>query len=44
LAKKHGLEMVDRQRFKDYFVQNKNTKESHSLFSIIKALEVTRIY
>jgi len=37
LAKKHGLERVDRQTFKDYFNHN-NTNEGRSLLARMKAL------
>jgi hypothetical protein len=44
LAKKHGLEIVDRQAFKDYFNHNKQTGEGLSLLKKMKALEVKKIY
>jgi hypothetical protein len=44
LAEKHGLKKVDRQKFKDYFNDNKDTKEGRSLLAKMKALEVTVIY
>jgi len=44
LAKKHGLEKVDRQTFKDYFNSNKQTSEGRSLLMKMKALEVKEIY
>ncbi len=39
LAEKHGLEISDRQTFKDYFNKNKDTRDGRHLFSKIKALK-----
>ncbi|CAF2380957.1 unnamed protein product [Rotaria sp. Silwood2] len=39
LAKKHGLKTVDRQTFKQYFDNNKDTTDGHFLLSKMNALE-----
>ncbi|CAF0864642.1 unnamed protein product [Adineta ricciae] len=39
LAHKHGLELVDRQTFKDYFDNNKYSGEARNLLARMKALE-----
>ncbi len=39
LAKKHGLEKVDRQTFKDYFNSNQQTPKRRSLLMKMDALE-----
>jgi hypothetical protein len=44
LAEKHGLELIDRKTFKDYFNKNKDTRDGRFLLSKIKALEVTITY
>ena len=40
LAHKHGLELIDRQTFKDYFDNNKDSREARNLLARMKALEV----
>ncbi|CAF1283304.1 unnamed protein product [Adineta ricciae] len=39
LAHNHGLELVDRQTFKDYFDSNKDSREARNLLARMKALE-----
>jgi hypothetical protein len=44
LAEKHGLEIVNRQTFTQFFKNNKDTSEGRSLLAKMKALEVKEIY
>jgi hypothetical protein len=44
LAEKHGLEIVDRQTFTEFFQNNKDSSESRSLLAKMKALEVKEIF
>jgi hypothetical protein len=44
LAEKHGLKKVERQRFKDYFNDKKDTKQGRLLLQKMNALEVKEIY
>jgi mRNA (guanine-N7-)-methyltransferase len=43
LAEKHGLEVVDRQTFKDFFNQNKDSSDGRFLLEKMNALQVKRI-
>lgn len=43
LAERHGLELVDRQTFHDYFATHKNTEQSRKLMQRMKALQSYRL-
>jgi hypothetical protein len=41
LAEQHGLEIADRQTFKDYFDKHNKSPEGRTLLQTMKALEVS---